>query len=131
MTLKRGACLRWLVISYQPAKLSTTMAFRKIRKLFGHCANVNPTLENWHLNRFAWSTRRDAEAQLQTMFTYLSVYCPYKGSITRNTKILTESSFTRDTKILAEAKLTQHRKDVARHFVDLQFGKVGLKLALR
>ena len=65
------------------------------------------------------------------MFTYLSVYCPHKGSITRNAKILTESSFTRDTKILAEAKLTQHRKDVARHFVDLQFGKVDLKLALR
>ena len=42
-----------------------------------------------------------------TVCTHLIIYCPYKAS------------FPRNTKILAEVKLTQRFKDILRHFVNL------------
>ena len=55
IALKGVAHLRRYVISYQPVILSTTVGFRNTLKLFWHCANVNPTLQDSYLNRLSLS----------------------------------------------------------------------------
>ena len=87
------------VCNNQPAKLSTTVAFKSIISLLRLCTDVHPTLKLSHLIFFTQPPRKG--------LTFDSVYAVKSFD-------LNKSSFTRNIKILAEATLTNTTLKAAR-----------------
>ena len=72
---------------------------------------------------------KDAEAQLLTLFTHLSVYCPHKGSL-RKTKILAKMKFTQRWKDVVFATLSQRWHYIATTLLQHRFSTLQKRCQL-